>query len=127
MVTQQHKRCFTLVFCVAVGPYYHFGRAPFDLKGSFPTHVLIVQKFFHSSCTPEVFVSQSDSAVDTGDGSDCVDEGEALRLREWVAARGLPSAVTNALLSHCYVLTDLLQHAQREDIAKLNLKYVYFQ
>ncbi|KAF9810098.1 hypothetical protein SFRURICE_011266 [Spodoptera frugiperda] len=74
------------------------------------------------SCTPEVFVSQSDSAVDTGDGSDCVDEGEALRLREWVAARGLPSAVTNALLSHCYVLTDLLQHAQREDIAKLNLK-----
>ncbi|KAH9628724.1 hypothetical protein HF086_003678 [Spodoptera exigua] len=89
------------------------------------TQTMIFKEFVEKksrSCTPEVFVSQSDSAVDTGDGSDSVDEGEALKLREWVAARGLPSVVTNALLSHCYVLTDLLQHAQREDIAKLNLK-----
>ena len=54
--------------------------------------------------------------------TDGVDETEATRLREWVAARGLPAGVADALLRHCYVLPDLLLHAQREDVARLRLK-----
>ncbi|XP_049868246.1 mitogen-activated protein kinase kinase kinase 15 isoform X2 [Pectinophora gossypiella] len=43
-------------------------------------------------------------------------------LREWVSSRGVPAAAARALAAHEFTLTDLLRHAQREDISRLNLK-----
>ncbi|XP_013185299.2 mitogen-activated protein kinase kinase kinase 15 isoform X3 [Amyelois transitella] len=43
-------------------------------------------------------------------------------LREWAQAKGVPVSAARALALHAYSLADLLQHAQREDIARLNLK-----
>lgn len=43
-------------------------------------------------------------------------------LREWVTSRGVPETAAHALTMHEFTLTDLLEHAQREDISRLNLK-----
>ncbi|KAJ8730643.1 hypothetical protein PYW08_002056 [Mythimna loreyi] len=89
------------------------------------THTMILREIMDKksrSPTPEVFVSPSEPPSEVGEASEDVDEAEAVRLREWVSARGLPAVVATALQRHCYVLPDLLLHAQREDIARLNLK-----
>ncbi|NP_001188511.1 mitogen-activated protein kinase kinase kinase 15 isoform X2 [Bombyx mandarina] len=46
---------------------------------------------------------------------------EVERVREWVSSRGLPAAVARALSRQHYTLTDLLLHAQREDVSRLHL------
>ncbi|XP_053612437.1 mitogen-activated protein kinase kinase kinase 15 isoform X2 [Plodia interpunctella] len=43
-------------------------------------------------------------------------------LREWAQAKGVPYSAARALALNEFSLPDLLQHAQREDIARLNLK-----
>ncbi|XP_028159251.1 uncharacterized protein LOC114352017 [Ostrinia furnacalis] len=43
-------------------------------------------------------------------------------LREWACPRGVPDSAARALAAHEYTLGDLLAHAQREDIARLQLK-----
>ncbi|XP_075974208.1 apoptotic signal-regulating kinase 1 isoform X2 [Anticarsia gemmatalis] len=86
-------------------------------------HTMILRELVEKKSrgsTPEVVVSECED-TSVGEGS-TVDSEEATRLRDWVSARGLPTHVATALLRHCYVLTDLLQHAQREDIARLQLK-----
>lgn len=47
-------------------------------------------------------------------------------LREWVTSRGVPESAAHALTMHEFTLTDLLEHAQREDISRLNLKSVHY-
>lgn len=46
---------------------------------------------------------------------------EVERVRQWVSSRGLPAAVARALSRQHYTLTDLLLHAQREDVSRLHL------
>lgn len=71
-------------------------------------------------------VNASEPVAEEGSSSSTADEitdaEECERLRTWVASRGLPAHVSEALLRQCYILRDLLQHAQREDIARLGLK-----
>ncbi|CAH2233604.1 jg16192 [Pararge aegeria aegeria] len=43
-------------------------------------------------------------------------------FREWLSPRGVPEEAAIALVCQSYTLPDLLQHVQREDIARLNLK-----
>ncbi|XP_023954807.2 mitogen-activated protein kinase kinase kinase 15 isoform X2 [Bicyclus anynana] len=57
-------------------------------------------------------------SVDTTD-----DDREQLEaFREWLTPRGVPVEAAVALVNQNYTLPDLLQHVQREDIARLNLK-----
>ncbi|KAM3963712.1 apoptotic signal-regulating kinase 1 isoform 2-T2 [Aphomia sociella] len=51
-----------------------------------------------------------------------IDEEQLAPIREWTLSRGVPEVAAHALVAQEYSLPDLLQHAQREDIAKLNLK-----
>ncbi|XP_052756028.1 mitogen-activated protein kinase kinase kinase 15 isoform X1 [Galleria mellonella] len=51
-----------------------------------------------------------------------VNEEHLASIREWTSTRGVPESAARALAAHEYSLPDLLQHAQREDIARLNLK-----
>lgn len=60
------------------------------------------------------------------DADEEVEEEQRARLVEWSRARGLPECVPRALLAQRYSLADVLQHAQREDIARLQLKYSSF-
>ncbi|CAK1540656.1 unnamed protein product [Leptosia nina] len=43
-------------------------------------------------------------------------------IKEWMTSRGVPDEACRALALQGFSLTDVLQHAQREDIAKLNLR-----
>ncbi|XP_041986234.1 mitogen-activated protein kinase kinase kinase 15 isoform X2 [Aricia agestis] len=54
---------------------------------------------------------------------DSDDDGEEdVALTSWVAARGLPPSVGRTLAAQRYTLTDLLAHAQRDDITRLQFK-----
>ncbi|XP_072938560.1 mitogen-activated protein kinase kinase kinase 15 isoform X2 [Epargyreus clarus] len=54
------------------------------------------------------------------DEEEC-DEEQLKALTEWTTSRGLPQSVAKALAKQHYSLPDLLQHAQREDVARLQL------
>ncbi|XP_026732340.1 mitogen-activated protein kinase kinase kinase 15 isoform X2 [Trichoplusia ni] len=92
------------------------------------THTMILRELVDKksrTSTPEVVVSEcpASSSAETSDVIDSeTDLEEASKLREWVTARGLPIHVGTVLLEQRYALADLLQHAQREDISRLNLK-----
>ncbi|CAK1600801.1 unnamed protein product [Parnassius mnemosyne] len=60
----------------------------------------------------------SEDADDTAD----IGGAELEALREWACGRGVPEAAVRALAAQRFTLPDLLQHAQREDIARLALK-----
>ncbi|KAL0831480.1 hypothetical protein ABMA28_002279 [Loxostege sticticalis] len=51
-----------------------------------------------------------------------IDEEQYNIIREWAQPKGIPDSAVRALAANEYSLSDLLQHAQREDIARLNLK-----
>ncbi|CAH2076794.1 unnamed protein product, partial [Iphiclides podalirius] len=50
------------------------------------------------------------------------DSAEFAALQDWASARNVPEAAVKALAAQHFTLTDLLQHAQRDDITRLNLK-----
>ncbi|XP_068632371.1 mitogen-activated protein kinase kinase kinase 15 isoform X2 [Battus philenor] len=50
------------------------------------------------------------------------DSAELEALREWASSRNLPEEAVQALVSQHFTLKDLLLYAQREDIARLQLK-----
>ncbi|XP_045494707.1 mitogen-activated protein kinase kinase kinase 15 [Colias croceus] len=53
---------------------------------------------------------------------DDYDEEQYEVIKEWMTSRGVPEEASRALACQGFSLGDLLVHAQREDIAKLNLK-----
>ncbi|XP_045769026.1 mitogen-activated protein kinase kinase kinase 15 isoform X2 [Maniola jurtina] len=62
--------------------------------------------------------SHTPSSESTGE----YDREELEAFREWLLPRGIPDEAAIALVSQNYTLPDVLQHVQREDIARLNLK-----
>ncbi|XP_069356332.1 mitogen-activated protein kinase kinase kinase 15-like [Maniola hyperantus] len=62
--------------------------------------------------------SQTPSSESTGE----YDREELEAFREWLLPRGISDEAAIALVSQHYTLPDVLQHVQREDIARLNLK-----
>lgn len=57
------------------------------------------------------------SSTDSAEGSEPVGE-----LGRWLRSRGISASVTRAICAEEYTLDDLLNHVQREDLAKLNLR-----
>ncbi|XP_063360346.1 mitogen-activated protein kinase kinase kinase 15 [Cydia amplana] len=43
-------------------------------------------------------------------------------LRDWLTDRGVPASAAQVLIDQEFTLEDLLQHVQKEDLARLNLK-----
>ncbi|CAH4029348.1 unnamed protein product [Pieris brassicae] len=50
------------------------------------------------------------------------DEEQYEAIKEWMTSRGVPEEASKALAQQGFTLVDVLQHAQREDITKLNLR-----
>ncbi|XP_038215029.1 mitogen-activated protein kinase kinase kinase 15 isoform X2 [Zerene cesonia] len=67
------------------------------------------------------FVEKRPRIHSTRDDDD-YDEEQFQAIKEWMTSRGVPEEASRALAHQGFSLADLLVHAQREDIAKLNLK-----
>ncbi|CAH2991127.1 unnamed protein product [Chilo suppressalis] len=56
------------------------------------------------------------------DTVDEIDEEQYSIIREWASRKGIPDSAVRILAANDYTLNDLLRHAQRKEITRLNLK-----
>ncbi|CAH0714549.1 unnamed protein product, partial [Brenthis ino] len=84
--------------------------------------LMLEEQKMQTQIIKEIVESKAKNQTRSIDESEEHDPEQLQAFKDWLSSRNVPESAAVALVEQKYTLNDLLQHAQREDVARLNLK-----